>query len=77
MKKLGQGAFGMVVLAKGRLPGGPEELYAIKAVQKQHITNPRSIAQAIAEKEALIRTSGHPYITTLHSCFQNEVRLYF
>ena len=77
MKKLGAGAFGMVFLAKGRLPGGPEELYAIKAVKKQHIVRSKIIAQAIAEKDALILTSGHPYITTLHSCFQNEVHLNF
>ena len=68
----------MVLLAKGRLPGGPEELYAIKAVKKQSITTSNNIiAQAIAEKEALMLTSGHPYIVTLHSCFQNEVCLNF
>ena len=78
VKRLGAGAFGMVLLAKGRLPGGPEELYAIKAIKKQRIArSEKAIAQAIAEKEALILTSGHPYITTLHSCFQNEVRLNF
>jgi len=31
VRKLGEGAFGTVVLAKGKLPGGPEQLYAINA----------------------------------------------
>jgi serine/threonine protein kinase len=35
IKRLGNGGFGTVVLAKGKLPGGPEERYAIKALKKQ------------------------------------------
>jgi hypothetical protein len=42
-----------VVLAKGKLPGGPEELYAIKALQKRSITS-SSIAEIMVEKEALM-----------------------
>jgi len=34
VRRLGEGAFGTVVLAKGNLPGGPEQLYAIKALKK-------------------------------------------
>jgi hypothetical protein len=41
VKTLGKGAFGMVVLAKGRLPGGPEELYAIKAMKRNTLLSPR------------------------------------
>jgi hypothetical protein len=37
VKRLGKGAFGMVVLPKGKLPRGPKELYAIKAVKEQRI----------------------------------------
>jgi hypothetical protein len=33
---LGEGGFGTVVLARGKIPGGTEELYAIKAVKKQN-----------------------------------------
>jgi hypothetical protein len=35
--RLGKRAFWMLVLVKGKLPGGPKELYAIKAVEKQRI----------------------------------------
>lgn len=65
-----------MVLAKGKLPGGPKELDAIKALKKQRITS-ISISQIFAEKEALILTSGYPFITTLRSCCQNKVCLKF
>jgi len=76
IRELGEGAFGTVVLARGKLPGGPEQQYAIKALKKQNITS-RNIRMIMAEKEALILASGHPFITTLYSCFQNKVFLNF
>jgi serine/threonine protein kinase len=72
IKRLGKGGFGTVVLAKG----GPEELYAVKALEKQNITS-ISISEIFAEKEALLQTSGYLFITTLFSCFQNKVCLNF
>jgi len=65
-----------VVLAKRKLLGGPEELYAIKALKKQSVTS-IDISQIFAEREALMLTSGYPFITTLYSCFQNKVCLNF
>jgi hypothetical protein len=68
VRRLGKGAFGTVVLAKGKLPGGPEELYAIKALQKRSITS-SIIFEIMLETEALMLTCSHPLITTLNSCF--------
>jgi novel protein kinase C epsilon type len=31
----------------------------------------------MAEKEAFMLTSGHPFITTMYSCFQNKEHLFF
>jgi novel protein kinase C epsilon type len=76
IKMLGEGAFGTVVLTRGKLPGGPEQLYAMKAVRKRGITS-SNICDITAEKEALVFTAGHPYITTLYSCFQNKDHLFF
>ena len=76
IRVLGEGGFGTVVLAKGKLLGGPEQLYAIKTVKKQGITR-RNICEIAAEKEALMLSSGHPFITTLYSCFQNKEHLFF
>lgn len=52
-----------MVLAKGKLPGRPEEQYEIKALRKQIITS-ISISQIVAEKETLMPTSGYPLVTT-------------
>jgi len=76
IRKLGQGGFGTVVLAKGRLPGGPTELYAIKCLKKQGITS-RTVCEIYTEKAALRISSGYPFITTLYACFQSKVILNF
>ena len=76
IRRLGEGTFGTVVLTRGKLPGGPEQLFAIKAIKKRGITS-SNIRAIMTEKEALMLTSGHPYITTLYSCFQNKDHLFF
>ena len=76
IRMLGEGTFGTVFLAKGNLPGGPEQLYAVKALKKPRITS-SNICEIMAEKEALVLTSGHPFITILYSCFQNENHIFF
>jgi serine/threonine protein kinase len=76
IRKLGAGAFGTVVLARGKLPGAPEQLYAMKALKKRNFTA-RKICEIMIEKEALMLTSGHPFVTTLYSCFQNKACLNF
>jgi len=77
VKSLGEGGFGKVVLATGSLLGGPEELYAIKAMVKRKMKSRSSISSVFTEKEALKLTSGNPFITRLHCCFQNKVCLNF
>ena len=76
IRKLGEGAFGTVVLTKGKLPGGPKQLYAIKALKKRSITS-STICEIMAEKEVFMLTSGHPFITTMYCCFQNTEHLFF
>jgi serine/threonine protein kinase len=77
IRVLGQEGFGKVVLAKKKLPGGPEQLYAIKAVEKKGLTTLSRFRQAMVEKDAMRLASGHPYIVTLHSFFQNKRHLFF
>jgi novel protein kinase C epsilon type len=74
IRRLSEGGFGTVVLAKGSLPGGPEQLCAIKVLKKRNISS--NICDIMAEKEVLMITSGHPFITTLYSCFQNRNHLF-
>jgi hypothetical protein len=76
IRRLGEGGFGTVVFARGKLPGGPEQLFALKALKKRGITT-GNICEIMAEKEALMLTSGHPFIMTLYSCFQNKDHIFF
>jgi hypothetical protein len=76
IRRLGAGSFGTVVLTRGKLPGGREQLYAVKAVRKRGITT-RNICDIMAEKEAMMLTTGHPFIASLYSCFQNKDHLFF
>jgi len=39
IRRLGESGIGTVVLAKGKLLGGPEQLYAIKALKKRGISS--------------------------------------
>ena len=43
VRRLGEGAFGTVVLAKGKLPGGPEALYALKAIKNEALRPAASV----------------------------------
>jgi hypothetical protein len=54
VKNLCKGGFGKVVLTTGFLPGRPEQLYTIKAVNKRRMTS-RDICCIFAE-EALMST---------------------
>jgi hypothetical protein len=76
IRRLGGGAFGTVNLTRGKLPGRPEQLFALKYVNKRGITT-RNIREIMVEKDALMLTSGHPFITTLHYCFENKDHVYF
>jgi serine/threonine protein kinase len=76
VKRLGEGAYGTVVLATGSLLGAPEWLYAIKAMKKGLMTS-SSMSDVYAERSALMQTAGHPFVTTLYACFQNKVFVNF
>ena len=68
---LGQGGFGKVILVKRKTADECDRHFAVKVVKKSHITN--CATYAITEKEAMVLASGHPFITTLYSCFQTKV----
>jgi len=64
IRSFGESGFGTVFLTKRKLLGGPEQLYAIKALKKRHIIS-SNICEIMAEMEALMLTSGHPFTTTV------------
>jgi serine/threonine protein kinase len=73
IRTVGEGGFGTVVLAKKELPGGSEQLCAIKALRK---TGLNSISMAMDETKAMMLASGHPFIVTLHSCLQSKAHFF-
>jgi novel protein kinase C epsilon type len=73
VKILGEGGFGKVLLAKKKSADGSEKSFAVKIVKKSFVVSHSCVSFTIIEKEALILTAGHPFITTLHSCFQTKV----
>ncbi|KAF9141267.1 Serine/threonine kinase [Linnemannia schmuckeri] len=73
---LGKGNFGKVMLAEDKKDGG---VYAIKALKKESIVKSDEIESARSEKRIyqVANKERHPFLTTLHSCFQTDTRLYF
>jgi len=63
IRRLGEGAFGTVVLTRGKLPGGPELMFAMKALKKRGITTDN--CAIMAEKEALMLMSSLHYDSVL------------
>ncbi|KAG0051150.1 Serine/threonine kinase [Gryganskiella cystojenkinii] len=73
---LGKGNFGKVMLAEDKKGG---ELFAIKALKKDAIVQQNDVESARSEKRIfqVANKERHPFLTTLHSCFQSDTRLYF
>ncbi|KAF9427051.1 Serine/threonine kinase [Podila epigama] len=73
---LGKGNFGKVMLAEDKKGG---ELFAIKALKKESIVKHDEVESARSEKRIfqVANKARHPFLITLHSCFQTDSRLYF
>ncbi|KAG0270060.1 Serine/threonine kinase [Actinomortierella ambigua] len=73
---LGKGNFGKVMLAEDKKNG---ELFAIKALKKESIVKQDEIESARSEKRIfqVATKERHPFLTTMHACFQTDTRLYF
>ncbi|TVY92266.1 Protein kinase C-like [Lachnellula willkommii] len=73
---LGKGNFGKVMLAEAKQS---KQLYAIKVLKKEFIIENDEVESTRSEKRVFLiaNKERHPFLLTLHACFQTETRVYF
>jgi len=73
---LGKGNFGKVMLAETK---STKQLYAIKVLKKEFIIENDEVESTRSEKRVFLiaNKERHPFLLTLHACFQTETRVYF
>jgi classical protein kinase C len=73
---LGKGNFGKVMLAETKQS---KKLYAIKVLKKEFIIENDEVESTRSEKRVFLiaNKERHPFLLSLHACFQTETRVYF
>jgi len=75
LKVVGKGAFGKVFLVKKRDGIKADQLFAMKVLDKEVITQKGQVAHTKSERD-ILHEINHPYVVAMHFAFQTERKLY-
>ncbi|KAI8142993.1 kinase-like domain-containing protein [Fennellomyces sp. T-0311] len=73
LKVLGKGCMGKVLLVKSRMD---KQLYALKAIQKDHVIQQKEVLHTRAERDILARLRDEPFLVRLYYAFQTPHHLF-
>ncbi|KAI7849034.1 kinase-like domain-containing protein [Circinella umbellata] len=73
LKVLGKGCMGKVILVRSKLN---KRLYALKAIQKDHVIQQKEVTHTQAERDILVKLRQEPFLVRLQCAFQTPGQLF-
>ena len=74
IRVIGRGSYAKVLMVELK---STQRIYAMKIIKKSLVNDDEDIDWIQTEKHVFETASNYPFLVGLHSCFQNESRLFF